>query len=118
MISGLINLIVRTIILNPLVIAGIIAGWYIMTTYNVQVALDYAKNPYVYGVALAIGFVYAILFKHVYYDTAKKINWWATVKSSFGHMLTLLLACAFTCAIIYSYDYISYETVDNYLRDK
>jgi len=118
MISGLLSLIIRTIVLNPLVILGIATGGYIMTKYNWRTALLFAQNPYIYAVAFAIAFIYAILFKHVYYETAKKINWWGTIKSSFGHMLTLLLACLFTCIIIFSYDYMSYEKFDNYLRDK
>lgn len=112
----LLGIFVRVVILNPMAMAGVGAGLYIMFNYGAQNLMFLAKSPYVYGAIWLFSLLYALLFKHVYYVDSNKINWWATIKSSFSHMFTILFATACTCMIVFAANYGFGEKLDKYLR--
>ena len=118
MISSIFSLIVRTIILNPMALLGIfvaVFGWY---HESPAVLIAYAKRPITYAVLFAIALLHSLLFGHVYYVNSKKINWLATIQSSIGQFMTIIVATALTVAIIYAVNYSLGENLDNYLRYK
>ena len=72
--------------------------------------------PYAVMAGVALG--YALIFKHVYYPNSKRINWWATIKSSIGHLFVIIVAAALTFVVLYAWDYAFTRELDNYLRYK
>ena len=116
MFSSIFSFIVRTIILEPMALIGIavaIVGWYY---FDPSLFILYAQRPVSYAVLFGIAFLYAILFKHVYYPNSRKINWLATIQGSIGHFITIIIATVLTIAIIYAINYSFGENLDKYLR--
>lgn len=116
MITDIFKFIFRTIILNPMAIIGIVLGYFVMQYYGVSNIPTLLKMPIVYGGLFAVALLYALLFKHVYKEDSVKVDWLATIFSSFGHMFNIILAVIFTCAIIFSINYGFPEKLDSYLR--
>ena len=118
MISSIFSFIVRTIILEPMALIGIaiaIVGWY---GYDPSLFILYAQRPITYGIIFAIALLYALMFKHVYQPNSKKINWWATIKSSISHFMTIIIATVLTIAVISAINYSLGENLDKYLRNQ
>ena len=118
MISAFFSFITRAIILNPMAIIGIVIGAYCMHTYTLEALKILALSPYIWGGLFAIALLYACLFQHVYYLNSKQIDWWATIKSSFTHLITIVIAIVLTCIIIFAYNYAFADKLDAYLRYK
>lgn len=116
---GLISLIVRTIVLNPMIVAGIALACYYKFTYSWQVIkLIFTAAWVPYAIMVGIALAYTLLFKHVYYPNSKRINWWATTKSSVFHFLTIALVVGLTLLILHIWDSSSAQNLDDYLRYK
>ena len=102
-------------------IIGIIAGSYLTIKYQLHFAQSILSSPFIYVLLLIIAVAYPCLFKRVYnvedIDN-QTIDWPATVMSSIGHLLNILLAMIFTSAIILSCQYIFSSNLDDYLRYK
>ena len=117
--AGLISFFVRTVVMNPTVIFGILFAAYYKFTYSPQVVKLIFTSAWIpYAIIAGIGLAYALLFKHVYYPNSKRINWWATITSSIGHMVVIALATVLTFVVLYAWDYAFARELDNYLRYK
>ena len=117
MISGFIRFIFRTLILDPMTFIGFFGGIYIMLTYPTENIHQLAVSPYLYASVFAVALLYALFFKHVYHPNSTKINWLATIQSSFKHFLTILLAAVFAGIIVYAINYGFGHKLDNYVRN-
>ncbi len=113
-------LIIRLIVMNPTVIAGVLLGCYytLYLHYNQTIMLLIAQTPVPYLIALGLAFLYALLVKHVYHPNTQQVNWWATLKSVIGHFFTIIFAAACTVIIILSCDLSNAQSLDDYLRYK
>ena len=116
MLSMIFSFIIRYIILNPMALAGIVVGWYVMYRFGFENIEIVYTNPYTYGIVLGIGLLYALIFQHVYKPDSESIDWWATIKSSLKHTFNLLLAAILTATIIYCLHYGFGQHLDRYLR--
>lgn len=117
--GSIIAWIIRLFFTNPIIIAGIAFAAYYKFTYAPQIIKYVFTNSWVpYAFIAALGFLYAVLVKHVYYPNSKKVDWKATILSSFTYMFTIILAIVFTFAVLYAWDYAFTEKLDNYLRYK
>ena len=117
MISGFIRFIFRTLILDPMACIGFGGGLFIMLTYPTENVHQLAASPYLYGVVFVIALLYALLFKHVYHSNSTKVNWMATLQSSFKHFLTILFAAVCAGIIVYAINYGFGHKLDNYVRN-
>ena len=116
--GGIIAGIIRLFVRNPIIFFGMGMAIYYMTQYKIQVVELIFKTPMPYAIMFAVAFFYAILFKHVRKPNSSKVNWGATLLSSFTHFFTILLATAFTIAIIIAWNYAFTDSLDSYLRYK
>lgn len=116
MISDLFSFIVRFVILNPMALIGVCCGSYAMLIYGTDGVESLVTSVNIYGYAFIIALLYALLFKHIYYQNSDKIDWWATIKSSIEHMLTLLFAAACGMIIIYAINFGIGNKLDKYVR--
>ncbi len=117
--ANLIAFLIRTVVLNPTVIFGIIIAGYYKFTYPPQVVeLIFTKAWIPYAIMGGVALGYALIFKHVYYPNSKRVNWWATIKSSIGHFFVIAVAMALTFVVLYAWDYAFTRELDNYLRYK
>ena len=75
MFKGIISLFTSGAILNPMVLSGIIVGFYCVFTLEDTEIFSFFKNNifYVYGMCGA--FIYNILFKKVYNNNGKGIDY-------------------------------------------
>lgn len=118
MISSIFSFIIRTIILEPMVLIGIaiaVTGWY---GYDPSLFILYAKRPITYGALFAIALLYSLIFRHVYFPNSKRVDWWATINSSVWNFLTIIVATVLTIAIIFAINYSFGENLDKYLRNQ
>ena len=107
------------IINNPMIVIGFGLAAYYKFTYPpqiVQLIFTHAWVPY--AIIISLGLAYALIFKHIYFLNSKKINWTATILSSFVHMFTMALAMAIAFGILYAWDYAFVDQLDDYLRYK
>jgi hypothetical protein len=116
MITDIFSFIIRYVILNPMALIGVCCGSYFMLTYGESNFETFITSPEPYGAAYAIALFYALAFRHIYYPESEKVDWWATVKSSVNHFLTLLFAAACGAIIIYGLNYGLGHKLDKYVR--
>lgn len=103
---------------NPMVIAGICLASYYKFKYLPSVIKAIFTQAWVpYAIIGGIGVLYAVLVKHIHYPNGK-INWKATISSSFIHILTIAFSMVLTFVVLYAWDYAFMQDLDNYLRYK
>jgi hypothetical protein len=106
------------ILLNPVVLAGIGVSWYVIFHYGLENYRQLLSIPYIYGLLWLACLLYALLFKHVYVPNSSKIDWWGTFKSSFGHLIVLLITVVVACSIYYVAQDNWSEKLDRYARNQ
>jgi hypothetical protein len=117
--GSIIAFFIRTIILNPTVILGIVIAGYYKFNYQPEVVKLIFTSAWIpYAIMVGAALLYALFFKHIYYPNSKRINWWATIKSSIGHLFVIALSTALTFVVLYAWDYAFTRELDNYLRYK
>ena len=117
--TNLIAFIIRTIIMNPTVILGVVFAAYYKFSYPPHIVRLIFTSAWVpYAVLGGLALLYTILFKHVYYPNTKRVNWFATLKSSVGHLFVMAVSAACAFAIFYAWDYAFARELDDYLRYK
>lgn len=113
MIRGLVALLTSGILLNPMVIAGIICGTYIMNTLSESDVIGLFKNTDFYLGMFVVAFLFALIFERVYHSGGKRINWKVTLGIAFGRFVTLCITSIFTCLFIFSFTFGDNETTQH-----
>mgnify|MGYP002524257394 CR=1 FL=1 len=106
------------ILLNPIVLLGLGASWYVIFHYGLENYRQLLSIPYIYALLWGVCLVYALLFKHVYVPNSNKIDWWGTVKSSFGHLIVMLATIVVACSVYYVAKDNWSEKLDRYARNQ
>lgn len=106
------------IILNPMVLAGLIISYYFLSRYGLENYRQILGNPNIYGVLWLIALAYALFFKHIYKLDSDKVDWWATIKSSFGHFLIMFVTIIIACSIYYVSNDNWSDKLDRYARNQ
>ena len=88
---------VLSILLNPIVLIGLGISWYIIFNYGLENYRQLLALPQVYVGLWGICLVYALVLKHEYVPNSNKVDWWATFKSSFGHLIVMLVTIVIAC---------------------
>ena len=89
------------ILLNPVVLLGLGISWYFIFHYGLENCRQLLSLPYIYGILWAICLVYALAFKRVFVPNSNTVDWWGTFKSSFAHLVVLLVTIAVACCIYF-----------------
>lgn len=105
MIKGIISLITSGIIFNPMVLLGVVIGFYVMGTMSAEEIKQLFMQPVVYGALFVIAFVFTCIFKREYYSGASRVNWKATFGGVFGQFFRCLFAIAMSCLFVLAFDY-------------
>ncbi len=109
---------VFSILLNPIVLIGLGISWYVIFHYGLENYRQLLALPQVYVALWGICLVYALTLKHVYIPNSNKIDWWGTFKSSFGHLLVMLVTIVVACAVFYVSQDNWGEKLDRYARNQ
>ncbi|MBQ7632516.1 MAG: hypothetical protein IJS88_00175 [Alphaproteobacteria bacterium] len=109
---------ILSIIINPVVLAGIGVSWYIIFHYGLDNYRQLLSVPYIYVFLWGFCLIYALVLKHVYVPNSNKVDWWATFKSSFGHLLVMLLTIVVACSVYYVSQDNWGEKLDRYARNQ
>ena len=110
---------VRLFVSNPPIIIGILFAAYHKFKYNPLIVEYIFKNSWVpYVIMAVLGVLYTVLFKRIYNENTRKINWMETLVSSWYSVLIIALAAVISFIILYAWDYAFTEELDNYLRYK
>ena len=106
MIKGIIALFVSRIILNPMVLLGIAAGFYMMTTMEMSQIHAMFLNPHFNTGVLILAGIYTLIFKRTFYGNGKT-NWGATLGGIIWSFLTFLFATIMSCLffMMFSFDF-------------
>ncbi len=107
-----------SILLNPIVLIGLGISGYIIFYYGLQNYRQLASIPYVYVALWGICLIYALVLKHEYIPNSNKVDWWATFKSSFGHLIVLMLTIVVACGAYYVSQDNWGEKLDRYARNQ
>jgi len=119
LIKGIISLITSGIIFNPMVLLGVIIGFYAMGTMSVEEIKQIFMQPLIYGILLIISFLFTCIFKREYYSGARRVNWKATLGGVFGQFFRCLFAIAMSCLFVLAFDYgTSDETIEKVKNSK
>ena len=109
---------ILSILLNPIVLIGLGISWYIIFYYGLDNYRQLMSVPYIYVALWGICLLYALLLKHVYVPNSSKIDWWATFKSSFGHLIVMLVTIVIACASYYLLQDDWATKLDRYARNQ
>lgn len=105
MIKGIISLITSGIIFNPMVLLGVVTGFYVMGTMSAEEIKQLFTEPAVYCVLFVIALIFTCVFKREYYAGAGRVNWKATLSGVFGQFFRCLFAVAMSCLFVLTFDY-------------
>ena len=101
MIKGILALFTSGLILNPMVLSGIIGGFYMMGTLSSEEIHSLFAHPQFYAGLLLLAIGYASIFKRIYFVGGQRVDWRATAFSIIGHFLTLLLSIILSCLFVF-----------------
>ena len=115
--GGIIGGIIRVLLRNPTIFAGMAIAAYYMLNFNFAVVVLIFKTFVPYAIMYAIAFFYAMLFKHIYKpNSEKQVDWIATFMSTFTHFVIILIATFLSIAVIFAWNFAFTDKLDSYLR--
>lgn len=117
MIKGIISLITSGIIFNPMVLLGVIIGFYVMGTMSTAEIKHLFSQPIVYGALFTVALIFTCLFKREYYAGASRINWKATIGGVFGQFFRCLFAIIMSCLFAITFNYGTDEETMQKVKD-
>lgn len=106
------------VLFNPMVMTGLIISYYFLSHYGLGNYRQILGNPNIYGILWLISLLYALFFKHVYKPNSDEVDWWATFKSSFGHLALMFMTIIIACSIYYVADDNWGSKIDRYARNQ
>lgn len=109
---------ILSILLNPIVLIGLGISWYIVFYYGLANYRQLIAIPYLYVALWGICLMYALILKHEYVPNSSKVDWWATFKSSFGHLIVMLVTIVIACLAFYVSQDNWGEKLDRYARNQ
>lgn len=92
MIKGILALFRSGLILNPMVLLGIILGFWAMSSLEGDMLRAFYTSPYVYLLMLLVASLYVYFFKRTYNPRTYTTNWPATVQTMIGAFLTFVFS--------------------------
>ena len=109
---------VLLILCYPMVLTGLVVSYYFLSHYGLENYRQILGNPNIYGVLWLIALLYALFFKHIYKLDSDQVDWWATFKSSFGHLAMMIVTIIIACSIYYVADDNWSTKIDRYARNQ